>query len=156
MHLVENRLDESIKMCSQCGNFYEQIMHACIFQSNANKRMRKLFHWTRKRVAFRTQNQRIKRIHLHSFRHWFGTMLYHNTKDIMLVKEKLGHRSITSTQIYVQLLQGHRKEEYVSKAATTLEEAETLIESGFEYVCDMKTGQTTYKLFRKKKPWQPS
>lgn len=127
-----------------------------VFGSNAVKRMRKSFHWTRTRLAFRTQNQRIEKIHIHSFRHWFGTMLYHNTKDIMLVKEKLGHRSITSTQVYFQLLQGHGKEEYVSKAATTLEEAQTLIESGFEYVTSMQVGQTVYKMFRKKKPWRPS
>jgi hypothetical protein len=82
-------------------------------------------------------------------------MLYHNTKDIMLVKQKLGHRSITSTQIYVQLLQGHDKEEYVCKAATTLEEAQTLIEGGFEYVTSVQTGTTSYKLFRKKKLWRP-
>jgi hypothetical protein len=48
-------------------------------------------------------------------------------KDIMLMKQKLGHRSIRSTQIYVQLLQGHRKEEYVCKVATTLEEAQELM-----------------------------
>jgi len=58
--------------------------------------------------------------------------------------------------IYVQLLQGKGKEEYISKTATTLEEAQTLIESGFEYVTDMQFGEMTYKLFRKRKPWQPS
>lgn len=83
-------------------------------------------------------------------------MLYHHTKDIMLVKERLGHKSITSTQLYVQLLQGKGKEEYVSKVATTLDGAKALIESGFEYVTDMPFGETTYKLFRKRKPWDPS
>ena len=83
-------------------------------------------------------------------------MLYHSTKDIVLVKERLGHKSITSTQIYVQLLQTKGKEDYVSKAATTLEEAQTLIELGFEYVTDMQFGEMTYKLFRKRKPWRPS
>ncbi len=38
----------------------------------------------------------------------------------------------------------------MSKVATTLEEAQTLIESGFEYVTDMQIGSTTYKLFRKR------
>lgn len=126
-----------------------------VFGANANERMRRNFTQTRARLAFRTQNQRIKKVHLHSFRHWFGTMLYHHTKDIMLVKQKLGHRSITSTQVYVQLLQGHGKEEYVCKVATTLGEAQTLIESGFEYVTSMQLGQTAYQLFRKRKPWKP-
>jgi len=66
------------------------------------------------------------------------------------------HWSITSTQIYVKLLKTGNKDEYVSKAATTLEEAQTLIESGFEYVTDLKYGEMNYKLFRKKKLWRPS
>ena len=44
----------------------------------------------------------------------------------------------------------------ISKVATTLEEMKKLIEQGFEYVTDTQIGITTYKLFRKKKPWQPS
>ena len=127
-----------------------------VFGRNAAKRMRQLFHWTRSRLAYRTQNPRIKEIHLHSFRHWGATMLYHDTKDIMLVMARLGHKSITSTQIYVKLLQTKTRDEYVSKVATTLEEAQALIESGFEFVTDMQVGQTSYKLFRKKKPWRPS
>ena len=127
-----------------------------VFGENAAKRMRQLFHWTRTRLAYRTQNPRIKQIHLHSFRHWGATMLYHDTKDIMLVMARLGHKSITSTQIYVKLLKTGNRDEYISKVATTLEEAETLIESGFEYVTDMQIGQMSYKLFRKKKPWRPS
>jgi len=83
-------------------------------------------------------------------------MLYHSTKDIVLVMKTLGHRSITSTQIYVQLLQTGSKEEYVSRTATTLEETQSLIETGFEYVTDMKIGETAYKLFRKRKPWKPN
>lgn len=82
-------------------------------------------------------------------------MLYHHTNDIMLVKQKLGHKSITSTQIYIQLLQTSGKDKYISKVATTLEEITKLIEQGFEYVTDTKIGVTTYKLFRKKKAWRP-
>jgi integrase len=121
-----------------------------------SKRMRQLFHWTRTRLAYRTQNPRIKEIHLHTFRHWGATMMYHSTKDIMTVMQALGHRSITSTQIYVQLLKTGNKDEFIFKTATTLEEAQSLIETGFEYVTDMKIGETTYKMFRKRKPWKPN
>lgn len=37
----------------------------------------------------------------HLFRHTFATHLYRKTKDIILVQESLGHRSIQSTQIYI-------------------------------------------------------
>jgi len=53
-------------------------------------------------------------------------MLYHHTNNIILVKEKLGHRSITSIQVYVQLLETSGKEEYVSEVATTVEEMKKL------------------------------
>jgi integrase len=119
------------------------------------KRMRKLFHWTRTRLAYRTQNPRIKQIHLHSFRHWGATILYHTTEDIILVMNRLGHKSITSTQIYIKLLQTGNRDEFTSKVATSLEEAQALIENGFEYVTDMQIGEMTYKLFRKRKPWKP-
>lgn len=68
--------------------------------------------------------------------------------------EKLGHRSITSTQVYVQLLETSGKEEYESETDTTIEEMTKLIEQRFEYVTDTKIGETTYKLFRKKKAWR--
>ena len=71
-------------------------------------------------------------------------MLYHHTKNIMFAKEKLGHRSITSTHVYVQLLQTSGKEEYISKTATSIEEMTKLIEQGFEYVTDTKIGEITY------------
>jgi hypothetical protein len=38
----------------------------------------------------------------------------------------------------------------------TLEEAQALIEAGFEYLTDAKVGETTYKLLGKKESWQPT
>jgi hypothetical protein len=82
-------------------------------------------------------------------------MLYHDSKDIILVMNTLGHKSITSTQIYVRLLKTDNREEYTCKTATTLEEAQTLIEAEFEYVTSRQIGETTYQMFRKKKSWRP-
>lgn len=39
----------------------------------------------------------------HSFRHAFGTHLYENGADLLTIKALLGHKSIHSTTIYVQL-----------------------------------------------------
>jgi len=39
----------------------------------------------------------------HSLRHAFGTHLYENGVDILTIKELLGHKSLTSTMIYVHL-----------------------------------------------------
>lgn len=39
----------------------------------------------------------------HTLRHTFATVMYKQTKDILLVKELLGHKTVTSTQIYTYI-----------------------------------------------------
>ena len=46
------------------------------------------------------------RISCHTFRHAFGTHLYENGTDLLTIKTLLGHKSITSTTIYVPLAVG--------------------------------------------------
>ncbi|MDP2855803.1 MAG: site-specific integrase, partial [bacterium] len=67
-------------------------------------------------------------------RHGFATRLYHQTRNILLVKQQLGHRRIETTLIYTQLIDSN--EEYVCEIASTLEEFTKLLESGFEYISD--------------------
>lgn len=43
------------------------------------------------------------RLTCHSFRHAFGTHLYENGTDLLTIKAMLGHKSLNSTTIYVQL-----------------------------------------------------
>ncbi|MFI3202604.1 MAG: tyrosine-type recombinase/integrase [Eubacteriales bacterium] len=43
------------------------------------------------------------RITCHSFRHAFGTHLYENGTDLLVIKSLLGHKSLNSTAIYVTL-----------------------------------------------------
>jgi len=40
---------------------------------------------------------------LHTFRHWKATMLYHKTKDPYYVQHFLGHKSLKSTEIYINV-----------------------------------------------------
>lgn len=74
-------------------------------------------------------------------------MEYHKTKDILHVMRVLGHKSIKNTLVYTQLVDFKNDDEYVCKVAKTVEEAKTLIENGFEYVCEMGD----IKLFKKRK-----
>jgi len=101
---------------------------------------------TRKRLAKQLANPNLLRITLHSFRHWKATMEYHKTKDILYVKQLLGHKSIENTLIYTHLV-NWESDEYMCKVANNIEEAKQLIESGFEYVTDYGDK----KLFRKRK-----
>lgn len=76
-------------------------------------------------------------------------MEYHRTKDILHVKQVLGHKRIENTLIYVQLAEELFKDEieYISKVAKTEGEACSLIDAGFDFVCDFNGN----KLFRKRK-----
>lgn len=44
-----------------------------------------------------------QRITCHSFRHAFGTHLYEHGTDLLTIKALLGHKSLTSTTLYVHL-----------------------------------------------------
>jgi len=108
------------------------------------------FRLKRKILAEKLSNPRLLKITFHTFRHWKATMEYHKTKDIIHVKELLGHKDIENTMIYVNVekaLFQYKNDEFYAKTASTVEEALKLIEAGFEYVCDMNG----IKLFRKRK-----
>jgi len=100
----------------------------------------------RLRIAERLQNPRIRRISFKTLRHWKASTLYAKTKDLLFVKETLGHRSISSTMKYTHLIQ-FKEDDYVCKVAKTVKQASDLVEAGFDYVCDVEG----YKLFRKRK-----
>jgi integrase len=117
-------------------------MHA-----RAHEQLRINFMRQRKKASHKLQNPRLQKISFHTLHHFYGTMLYHKTKDILYAKEKLGHRSITSTLIYTQLVSFDR-EDYTSKVAKNTKEAGQLVEAGFEYVC---TTPQKLMLFRKRK-----
>jgi len=112
--------------------------------------MIRCFRWTfilqRERIASKLENPRIRKISFHTLRHWGATMEYHRTKDILHVKERLGHRSLTSTLIYTQLI-SFESDEYHVRTAKTIKEDEELIEAGFEYVTD----RDGFKIYRKRK-----
>ena len=105
------------------------------------------FERNRKRLAYKLGNPRILKISFHTLRHWKATIEYHKTKDILHVMQILGHRNIKNTLIYTQLICSENDDEYICKVAKTVEQAAELIETGFEYVCEIDG----VKLFRKRK-----
>jgi len=42
-------------------------------------------------------------ITVHTLRHTFGTLLYKQTKDLMLVRRAMGHSNIESTLVYLHM-----------------------------------------------------
>jgi len=107
----------------------------------------KKFRQVRNRIAQKLSDPSLKTIRLYDFRHFYATMLYHKTKDILLVKHQMGHRKIETTLIYTQLIDFNQSEEWTCKTAINVDEASKLIEVGFEYITEMDG----LKLFRKRK-----
>jgi len=107
----------------------------------------KYFRASRNRTAKKTGDSSIMTIRLYDLRHFFATMLYHRTKDILFVKQQLGHKNIETTLIYTQLLQFENQDNYTCKVAQNVKQDKELIEAGFEYV----TERDGLKIFRKRK-----
>ena len=58
----------------------------------------------------------------------------------------LGHRNIQNTLLYTQLI-NFESDEFHSATAKTVQDAQKLIEAGFEYVCEFDE----IRVFRKRK-----
>ena len=101
----------------------------------------------RKYLAEKLGNPRLQKISIKTFRHWKATMEYHRTKDILYVKELLGHKSLKNTLVYTHLVSFEEENAYTIKVASTIDEFTALLESGFEYISDFE-GR---KVLRKRK-----
>ena len=100
----------------------------------------------RNRLANKLNDPSIKTIRLYDFRHFKASMEYYKTKDLLHVKNLLGHKDLRTTLRYTQLI-NFGNDEYHCAVAKNVDEAKQLIESGYEYV-------TTFDgimLFRKRK-----
>ncbi len=72
-----------------------------VFGTGSPGTMKATYISARRSLAQKLQNPRLLRITFHTFRHWKATTLYHQTKDPYYVKDFLGHKSLTSTEIYI-------------------------------------------------------
>ncbi len=109
------------------------------------------FNYRMKKLARIHNNPRFRKIHFHTFRHCKALREYHKTKNVLHVKRVLGHRSLITTQRYVELYEevygDMNSENYVCEIASNIKEAKKLIEQGFQYVCKIDGEQ----LFKKPK-----
>jgi integrase len=101
---------------------------------------------TRNALAKKLKDPSIQTIRLYDFRHFFATNLYHKTKDILYVKQQMGHKRIETTLIYTQLL-NLNDDEWTSRTASNIKEDQELIDTGFEYI----TERDGIKIYRKRK-----
>ncbi len=108
--------------------------------------------------AFRNQMKRLANIHknprfleitLHTFRHCFALRTYHKYREVLKVKNRLGHKNIQTTMIYIDLYEqiygDDTPRKFVTKIASTKQERIELINNDWDLVS--KDGDDWY--FRK-------
>jgi site-specific recombinase XerD len=103
---------------------------------------------TRKKVARNLNQPELAKIPMRNLRHHFASHTYDQTKDILLVKQLLGHKKLETTMFYTQLITFDQDDEYNCKATTDNKEAQDLIEHGFQYILTTPNG---LMMFRKRK-----
>jgi integrase len=90
------------------------------------------FRFFRNTLSVKLQKPNLLKISFHSFRHWFATMEYNKTKNLLHVQERLGHKNILNTVIYTHLV-NFESDAYNTAAALDVAEARKLVEAGFEF-----------------------
>ena len=100
----------------------------------------------RNRLADKLHDPTIKTIRLYDFRHYFCTKTLRDSGDAFFTMNQMGHKKLTTTQLYMHLV-NLESDEWTCRAATTKEEAMSLIEGGFQYVTTIEGMQ----LFKKRK-----
>jgi len=86
----------------------------------------KIWRKYRNRTARKLNEPHLRRIRLYDLRHYYATMTYHKTKDILYTKQQMGHKKIETTLLYTQLVY-FNSEEYACKVARNLEEIVQLV-----------------------------
>ncbi len=107
------------------------------------------FRYRMKNLARIHDNPRFLKIHCHTFRHCKALREYHKTKSMQHVKRILGHKSIMTTQTYVDLYEeiysDLEPENFISAVASTEKERRQLIESGFDWIGQDNDGLTYFR-----------
>jgi integrase len=112
--------------------YVETNKNAALFPNT--KAMSAMWRRFRDRLAAKLEMPQLKTIPMRNLRHYFATMKYDQTKDILLVKQLLGHKKLETTMFYTQLITFAEDDEYMCKTATNAKEAADLIEHGFSYI----------------------
>jgi integrase len=114
----------------------------------SSRRFRNEYMFQRRRASIKLNQPRLNLISFKSLRHHYACRLYEATKDLLFVQKQIGHRSISNTVRYTRMVNFDIEEEFIVKAAKDKEDAESLIETGYQYVVTTPDG---YMLFRKRK-----
>jgi integrase len=93
-----------------------------LFPSAKTIRNRWIFY--RNRAFTKFKDPELLKIRCYDLRHWFGTMTYIKTRDLLFTKYLMGHRNLESTLHYMHISKGliNFTEEYTVKIAASIEQ----------------------------------
>lgn len=128
----------SDKLLNMLGRLPRNEKQTYIFPKRGRNTRRVCFSKRMERLARLTSNNRYRKIHFHTFRHVFALRTYHRIKDALIVKTLLGHKSLMTTQryleIYAQIYGTDQPDQFVTKIAATKEERINLMNDGWEFI----------------------
>src|SRR3990170_1107999 len=142
----------SLMLSIACLNLLKSLPHTTIrvFGESSIGSKRLSFERTRLRLTRQTGNKRLLQIHLHTLRHLRATLWYCGGVDIKTLQDRLGHRQLEDTALYIHLSDVYapqRETGYYTRMTATMREGEQLVQEGFEFVGKDESGC----LWRKKK-----
>ena len=79
--------------------------------------MGKAFLRAKKSLAKKLGGTEYLKIRLYDLRHYYGTMLYYKTKDLIHVKNMMGHKNINTTMRYMHVLR-YKEDEWAILIST--------------------------------------
>jgi integrase len=126
---ILNVSDDWLRMVSKLPRTSERVWNTRYDLQSAN------FRKQRKRLAREYSNPRLRKISFRTLRHWKGTTLYHKTHDVYQVKKVLGHKKLSSTEIYINLeetLFQQIPNEFIVRRAVSAKGMMSLAAVGFE------------------------
>lgn len=125
---------KTLEMLKVYINNYQLSNNSKLFRQTSEQ-YSKSYRNLRNAISNKLKDSTIRTIRLYDFRHFFATKLYHQTKDILFVKTQMGHRKISTTLRYTQLVE-MGDDSFIVKVTSTIEDFTNLLEQGFEYVSD--------------------
>ena len=91
----KGNITRNIFINKKCSNMIQEYMHGEKLFNITNHDIQYIVKKALKQLGFKGST--------HTLRHTAASLMYQNTRDVLLVKEFLGHKSIESTQIYMHL-----------------------------------------------------
>lgn len=103
------------------------------------------FNKLKKRLADKTGDNSFLTIRLYDLRHFYITSLLRKTQNVEVVRQKVGHKNLNTTQNYLHLLADNYTGEFIVEQTQDRNRAKELQEQGYTYTLTTPDGYMQFK-----------